>query len=354
MAAPSALFAFAALSLGLLGCSGIGPSRLGNDHLQYARAISEAQKRQILLNIVRLRYGDTPTFLTVDQVISSYTLEQQAELGLNVYPNVRSGNYATGLAGATYSDHPTITFSPLSGEDLARTSIQPPSPAILLPLADSGLPIDLLFRLGVQSVGAWRNTIALAGQEGAGAPEFFELLAVMRRLQVRGLLTVRFERKKDANHVFLGIANDRDPAWQATAGRARTLLGMPVGRTEAEVVYGRAATEVRQIAILTRPIIAVLGQLGAEIEVPPEDVAAGRTIPSIFPGAAPMEPIIRIHAGKAPPQSAYVAVVYGDAWFWIDNGDFNSKVGYAILQLLIAFVEGSNNSRSPVLTIPAG
>jgi hypothetical protein len=98
---------------------------------------------------VRLRYGDTPTFLAVNQVISSYTLEQSAELGLNLYPNARPGNYATGLGALNYNDHPTITFAPVGGEELAQTAIRPPSPADLLPLAQSGLPIDVLFRLGV-------------------------------------------------------------------------------------------------------------------------------------------------------------------------------------------------------------
>jgi hypothetical protein len=268
-----------ALSFGLLGCAGVGPSRLDSDHLQYARAISESQKRQILLNIVRLRYGDTPTFLAVNQVISSYTLERSAELGLNLYPNARPGNYGTGFAALSYSDHPTITFAPLAGEELAQTAIRPPSPADLLPLAQGGLPIDVLFRLAVQSVGPLQNTVVLAGQEGTGAPEFFELLTAMRRLQVRGMLTVRFVHGKANNHVYLGIADGSDPVLQATAVRTRRLIGMAPGETEAEVVYGHVATGPHQIATLTRPIIAVLSQVSAEIEVPSEDVAAGRTYP---------------------------------------------------------------------------
>jgi hypothetical protein len=344
----------ALLSVGLLGCTGIGPTRLDSDQLQYARAISEAQKRQILLNIVRLRYGDTPTFLPVNQVISSYTLEEAAELGLNIYPGARPGNYATGLGSLTFSDHPTITFSPLSGEELARTAIQPPSPADLLPLAQGGLPIDVLFRLGVQSLGPLQNTVVLGGGEGAGAPEFFELLAGMRRLQVRGLLTVRFVRRKDGNHVFLGIADGGDPDTQAIAEHTRRLLGMAPGDTEAEVVYGRVVSGPHQIAILTRPIIAILSQVSAEIEVPPEDITAGRTIFSFPPSQLGQNPIIRIHSGRTAPPNTDAAVKYGQVWFWIDDGDFNSKVAYTILGLLIALVQGTPTGQAPVLTVPAG
>jgi hypothetical protein len=344
----------ALLSVGLLGCTGIGPTRLGPDQLQYAQAILEAQKRQTLLNIIRLRYGQAPTFLSVNQVISGYTLEQGGELGLNIYPNAHPGNYATGLATITFSDHPTITFSPLSGEELARTAIRPPSPADLMPLAQTGLPIDVLFRLGVQSVGALQNTVVLGGEEGAGSPEFFELLAGMRRLQVLGLLTVRFVRRKDGNHVFLGVADGNDSDTRETAARTRHLLGMAPGETEAEVVYGRVASGPRQIAILTRPIIAILSQVSTEIEVPAQDIAAGRTVSSFPATRLGQNPIIRVHSGRTAPPSADTAVQYGQVWFWIDDTDFNSKVAYTVLGLLVALVQGTPTGQGPVLTIPTG
>ncbi len=344
----------ALLSIGLLGCAGIGPGRLGRDQLQYAQAILQAQKRQTLLNIVRLRYGEAPTFLSVNQVVSGYMLEQHGELGLNIYPNAGPGNYATGLGTVTFRDSPTITFSPLSGEDLARTAIRPPSPADLVPLAQGGLPIDVLFRLGVQSVGGLQNTVALRGEESAGSPEFFELLAGMRRLQVRGLLTVRFVRRKDGNQVFLGIADGDDSDTRVTAARTRRLLRMAPGETEAEVVYGRVASRPRQIAILTRPIIAILSQVSCEIEVPPQDIATGRTIYTPPPTLLGQNPIIRVHSGKTAPPSAATAVKYGEVWFWIDDTDFNSKIAYTVLGLLVALVQSTPTGQAPVLTIPAG
>ena len=325
-----------------------------SDLIPYAEAISDAQKRQILLNIVRLRYGDTPTFLSVNQVLSSYTLEQHGELGLNLFPGAEEANTVTGLGSATFSDRPTVTFAPLSGERLARSAIQPLSPAELLPLAQVGLPIDVLFRLGVQSIGPLRNRVVLGGQEGAGDPQFFELLAGMRRLQVAGILTVRFVRRKDGNHVFLGITNTNDRELQAVVVRVRRLLGMAPGQTEAEVVYGSVRSGPHQIAMLTRPLIAAFSQVSAEIEVPPTDVAAGGTIPSsrLYPFG--LKPIITVHSGSAAPSDAETAVTYGGSWFWIDENDFNSKVAYNILVLMVAVVNAAPAGQGPVLAVPAG
>jgi len=343
------------LCIALPGCTSFGPNRLESDQLQYARAISDSQKRQILLNIVRLRYADTPTFFSANQVISSYTLERRGELGLNLYPNVRGGNYATGLGGLTFSDRPTVTFAPLSGEQLARTAIRPLSPTDLLQFAQGALPIDVVFRLGVQSIGPLRNTLVLGGEQGAGLPQrrFYELLIGMRRLQVEGLLTVRIAPRKDGSHVFLRIANGSNQELQAVVVRVRRLLGMTPSQIEAEVVYGRVPNGAHQIAILTRPIIGVLTHVSSEIEVPPADVAAGRTISSVSLVPYGLKPVIAVLSGSVAPSDAATAVRYQGSWFWIDGNDFNSKVAFTILGLLISVMQGTAG-QVPILTVPTG
>jgi len=343
-----------ALALVLSACQGIGPTRLARDHLDYARALSEARDRQTLLNIIDMRYGETPSFLSVGQVISSYTLESGAELGLNVHPSEVSTHEATALGRLTYSDRPTITFTPLSGDDLARTSIRPLLPADILPLAASGLPIDVLFRLSVQSVGTLQNTVPLAGSEMGASRQFFELIAVLRRLQERGLLSLRLVREKEGNHVFFGIADGSDARSRALANRARELLRMPARTSEVEVVYGRVTNGPNQVAMLTRPMFAILAQVGAEIEVPPKDIASGQTIRPALPAEPGMKPVIVIHAGPTKPANAQVAARHGDAWFWIDADDFDSKVAYSIVQTLLALARGATAATPAVLSIPAG
>ena len=216
------------------------------------------------------------------------------------------------------------------------------------------MPIDVLFRLGVQSVGPLRNTVVLGGEEGAGDPQFFELLTGMRRLQVAGLLTVRFVRRKDDNHVFLGITNGSGQELQAVVVRVRRLLGMTPGEREAEVVYGSVSNGPHQIAILTRPIMAALSQVGAEIEVPRADVEAGRTISSSRLSPFGLKPIVTVHSGSVAPSDAESAVTYRGSWFWIDENDFNCKVAYNILVLLIAVANAAPAGQAPVLAIRTG
>lgn len=59
------------LAVALGGCIQFGPRQLDADQIDYARSLSISAKKQTLLNVVRLRYGDMPTFLDTTQVISS-------------------------------------------------------------------------------------------------------------------------------------------------------------------------------------------------------------------------------------------------------------------------------------------
>ena len=43
--------------LGLTGCTSLGPATIGRDRNDFAQAITDAAKRETLLNIVKLRYA---------------------------------------------------------------------------------------------------------------------------------------------------------------------------------------------------------------------------------------------------------------------------------------------------------
>ena len=60
--------------MSLCGCFSLGNTRLYEDQLGYSRALGDAEKSDTLLNVVRIRYADTPIFLQATQVISGYQL----------------------------------------------------------------------------------------------------------------------------------------------------------------------------------------------------------------------------------------------------------------------------------------
>jgi hypothetical protein len=61
-----------ALSGLVTGCASFGPPALQQSRLQYNEVVKTSTEEQLLLNIVRLRYTDTPSSLAVSSVAAQY------------------------------------------------------------------------------------------------------------------------------------------------------------------------------------------------------------------------------------------------------------------------------------------
>lgn len=348
---------------GLAGCMPIGQARLGEDQTGYSRALTESQKQQTLQNIVQLRYGDTPTFLDATQIISGYQLQRSVSGGFQAFPAADPNTYLSGGGAVQLQESPTFTFQPVVGEQFAQSFIRPLSPIDLLPLSLSGLPIDVLFRLAVQSVNGLENATPLTQSNGEGTPGFFRLLHDLRQLQIAGLLGVRqapesrmekSDPKKPASErTEITVGSSDDPALQAIVVETRRLLGLPASAVSAAVTYGRAPSHKGDVAILTRSMLGVIGSIAFDIDVPKDDVARGRTVASLGLGSFETHRLIRVRTSETRPDDAFATVAYRHHWFWVSNEDFDSKVAFTLLQLLLQLAK-TGGAPGAVITIPAG
>ncbi|MDX3910696.1 MAG: hypothetical protein QHC67_12895 [Sphingobium sp.] len=322
--------------------------------------MSDSQKAQTLANIVRIRFGDSPVFLNTTQVISGYSLQRSLTGTLSLLPANSDSTSLAGTPGITMTQTPTFTFQPVTGEAFAQSFIRPLSPTDLLPLSLSGTPIDVLFRLAVQSVNGLQNSSMLDTSNRAGSPGFYRLLINLRSLQIAGLLGVRLDagsQPADSNakvggHLVLTIPDSDDPELQAIVVATRRMLGMEEKAQQAEVVYGSGRPSPGQIAILTRPILGVLGQVASEVQVSPDDIKRGHTVPTVEDTKILRRPTVIIHSGDKPPSDNFTVSQYRDRWYWIDAADFDSKLAFSVMQTLLTLAETTTQSNT-VVTIPA-
>src|SRR5512139_3324045 len=106
------------------GCAGFGPTTVSRDRFDYTAAISDSWKRQMLFNMVKVRYGDAPVFLDLSSVISQYQIAGQISLGATFNNNPWSSSEILGATG-NYVDRPTITYTPIMGDKFARNLMSP-------------------------------------------------------------------------------------------------------------------------------------------------------------------------------------------------------------------------------------
>jgi hypothetical protein len=344
------------------GCFRLGPTVLNEDQLGFSRALSESEKRQMLLNLVRLRYADMPIFLDATQVISGYQLQQNITGGVEVFPHAPTSTFLSGNGSAQLQQSPTFTFQPIAGDRFAQSFLRPLSPVDLLALAEGGLPVDVLFRLAVQSVGSLENNTAFQQTGGAGSPDFFVLLHDLRRLQIANLLGIKLERQPKAElegkpatpeHVFVTLAVTKKPALAAIESETRHLLGIAPLVPEVEVIYGRSAGSNKQIALLTRSTLGILVSVAFQIEVPLHDVRLGRTLPTVGFTAMERRPVMVIHSGQVPPDNPFTAIQLDNQWFWLDRNDFDSKLAFTMVNILLGLTK-TGNAPGVIITIPAG
>ena len=341
-------------SLAVAACAAVGPQRLDMDQVGYTAALGDGLKRQMLLNMVRLRYADVPAFVSASQLISGYTLQSTGQLGLNAYPSASGSNLATISGSVQYTSRPTFTFTPVTGERFAQSYLRPLAPAELLSLAQSGAPVNLLFRLGVQAVNGLANGTTTFDSEPQEASEGFQaLMGALRRAQAAGAVSLHFRRiPSRPARVHLLLEGD-GPRAKAAAVEVRRLLGVGPAQREFEVVYGRGRQGPNQVTVLTRSVLQILFELGSQIDVPEADVRFGGTrATELGASSGPQDRLLHVRHGSSAPRDAYAAIEYRDRWFWIDAGDYRSKAVFAFAYVLQTLAESGQGQPTPVITIP--
>jgi hypothetical protein len=340
----------------LAACSSVGPTTVTRDRFDYISSISESWKRQMLLNLLKVRYSDAPVFLDVASVINSYEVHGEVDLAGQVTPSGRNGDTFAGVAGsAFYADKPTITYTPLSGDKFAKSIMNPlPVGAILL-LVQSGYPVDSVLRVCVNTVNGLENAYGGHGPR-PGNPKVFELLTLLREDQAAGGFGLQIKTKHNKQATVMYFRPPTDEAMATRHRRIIELLGLNAKDSEFTVGYGSFADDDTEIALQTRSMLQVLVDVASYVDVPAADAAEGRVFtPPRTPEQERMfPPLLRVRTGPVQPADAYVSVRYREQWFWIDDRDPTSKTAFNFLMLMFSLTEtGAPTQAAPVVTVPA-
>ncbi len=406
-------FGLVALSI-LQGCSTVGPRLYEASFNDYTDAISRTADGQMLGNLVRMRYYETPVFLQVHTVTTSFSVGANA--GASASFN-QSAPDSYGLdVGGNVSESPTISFSMPDSEKYYGRMLAPLSAKQVTSLVLAGFDSELVFNLAVRGVNKLRNSSAdleSSSEHRSSTAQFRETFALINKLRAEGIVDlelggkqtswsspVKIDPKSDISQVLLlgaasyAMSNDAeivrypDGNWQThmyeknmalrfspasdhspDAQRLKKLLGLQPDRSnfpivEAEMVNAEKARGIlgqppgaldpsviwEEIGLRGRSMLEIMQVASKQVQVPGADISMGTAAGSSSQGESDW---IVIRSSESEPDS-HLRIQHRGHWFYIDESDLRSRQSFAMINALFAVVGGTVPGAAPVMTIPVG
>jgi hypothetical protein len=345
--------------LAVPGCSSIGPGSVARDRFDYSASLSDSWKRQTLLNIVKLRYLDPPIFVDVGQIVSGYSLSTTASaLGTVNWPSAgqAGGSVSLGAQGQ-YTDRPTITYTPLTGNKFIKGLMTTLTPDSVFFTIQSGWPADGVMFATVSEINGLKNQSTSIHGVTPPDPRFMRVLQLMREIQLSGAVAMRIKQDTNSQQTTLLAFRSKNISQEVLEDihELRSLLRLDPDAEEIKLVFGSTAVNDREVAMITRSILQQMTTMASEVDVPRKDVAEGRASPGweSTTNAAAGPRLIQIGSSKSAPDNAFVAIPYRGHWFWIDDRDLKSKRTFSFMMLLFTLADTGEREPLPLVTIPA-
>ncbi len=345
-----------------IGCAAnVGAAAVPEVQASYNDALVRAQNAQLLLNLVRMRYRDTPYFVDVASVTNQQSFAGSLTFGtdLGVVPSNAASTLHPG-AGGSFSVTPTVVYMPLQGEAFVRRMVAPMSLYTVLALSTAGWSASRVFRLTIDRVNDVRNAPSAAGPTPSEAPtyrDFLDLVESIRTLQNAGALEVA-PLRNDVESVVVVLRPDADAKATEAAHTLQRLLKVGA-QPSYMVVPFTGTTEVNQIHFRMRSVLSALYYLSAAVDAPREHEKLGlvtvtrNSDGTRFEWSDVFHGLFHVRTSESSPSLAFTKTYYRGHWFYIADDDLDTKTTFQLIAHLVSMQAGST-AMSPVLTLSAG
>lgn len=392
-----------------LGC-GFGPRSLVQTRLQYNEAVKTTSEEQFLLNIVRLRYTNTPSSLAISNIADQQELASELQAIPFFLAGAADGFRSQALPQASLSraSRPTLSYTPLDDEEYTRRLFTPISLNGAFYLSRTTWPIATVFRLYLENLNWISNAETASGPTPKCAPDYAQFLEGIHALQelqdaqlvqlfidqqeeilagpfpdppnasdlaikaVEMELEVRKEpqgfcliRKTNQPMLAIDPMAKLNPAWD-TFCRCFYVdpeaSNLKITTEELPPFSDENGPRLELLDLETRSLLQALFFVSHGIDVPKEHIVAGKVPMTCNPDGTSfdwrqvMDGLFHVHCVKSKrrPEEAYVAVRYEDYWYYIDHRDRDTKATFALLLEVSRLELQSYESEAPLLTIPLG
>ena len=289
----------------LLGGCAVANNAIRSDFTDFNNIIQYNQTQQMLLNLVRMHFRESPMFLQPGSLTASYESHVGASLGASFGS---PGNSKTADAGVDYSfsTKPTVSYVPVEGKNYVQQFLAEISPDTFCLLLRSGWPVAELIDLLVERVTLPDGNCLVNNRNSASDPELQVFVATLREAQQNGQLSVI---STNGNFVL-------------AIGTRITPLHLFQFRSLCDVMFAASKN--------TRTPPGQASRVKA-------DKANG---------------VLDIRVSKFPLSGSLVWIKYAGYYYSISHDDIRSKDTLALLMQLYR-IQAAPAGALPILTIPA-
>ena len=128
----------------------MGPNAVRYTRMRYNEVLRDTNDQQLLLNIVRLRYADSPVFIDLPSITSQFEVAGQGNY-LGGTGNQFRGHTNLGFGELSLRDTPTLSYHPREGREIAKALLTPLT-AELFSLVNAGADLEQLLLMTMSEI----------------------------------------------------------------------------------------------------------------------------------------------------------------------------------------------------------
>lgn len=339
----------------------IGPDSVEDGRGQFNTVIAETNDQQLLLNLVKRRYGDNTALLEVNSVSTTLEWKRGGNLGLTLFDGGEDANSLGIGANGAYTERPTITYLPVKGPDLIKKNLSSLDPEVLILLSRSGWRMERIMRLTLNSINDLDNAAAASGPTPAFAPDtsdFEKLLSVIEKVG-HGQFVLGYTIINDQKVLALDA---RMEMLERPEMQDFTKI-LKVDKHSFYVVNVEGNTDYRsnkEIDIKVRSLSGIEFYLSHGVQVPEEHIMQNKVQITktadgeVFDWGSIFGDLFQIQSSRQEPSEDIAAVkcFWRGYWFYIDDTDIESKNTFMLLNQITALQSGAMDKSGPLLTLP--
>ncbi len=348
------------LCLCLPACSKFGARQIPMDSFDYNEAIARSSNEQMLVNLVRLRYREVPVFLAVGSVLTQYFFGGEAIA--NAAFGKLTSNSADEFFGArgrtVYFERPTITYSPLAGQEFTQQLLTPIPNELLFSLVQSGWPPEQLLMMGLERLNHLDNIhfSSVPSKESLeGLRTFQHAVQLIVELSRRRVLEMQGNNKETPSTRSFVFEQAQDDETQALIDELKSMLGLDPDHSSFRVTKRLIGRNSDEITVRVRSLLTLMGFLSRGIEIPAAHVEEKRVDEMILLDDPELRSLLfplRIYSSVERPADAFVVVRHYDHWFYIAHSDHMSKQAFSMLTYLFQMQAPQAETLGPMITVP--